>query len=48
MRIALADSFLHALARHDQAYVWAREHCLDCDPLTSEIDVVEWGGGARA
>lgn len=29
------------VARHDSAYVWAREHCLECDPLRSEIDVVE-------
>lgn len=34
------------VARHDQAYVWAREHCLDCDPLKSEIDLVEWDAGS--
>lgn len=34
-------------ARHDRAYTWAREHCFECDPLTSGIDVVERPDGGH-
>jgi mRNA-degrading endonuclease RelE of RelBE toxin-antitoxin system len=28
------------VARHDQAYAWARDRCIECHPVTGEIQII--------
>lgn len=34
------DLVLLWVARHDDAYVWARNHCMECDERTGAVGVV--------
>ncbi len=39
-----ADALLLFAARHDRAYAWARDRCIECHPVTGERRLVIRGG----
>jgi len=38
-RVDGANLMLLFVARHDEAYRWARDHCVECDPPNGEIRI---------
>lgn len=44
-RLDGASLTLLFLAQHDKAYRWARDHCIECDPLNGEISVARESAG---
>ena len=36
------------VARHDRAYAWARDRCIECHPVTGELYLVSTAAGTRA
>ena len=36
------------VARHDRAYAWARDRCIECHPVTGELYLVSTAAGNRA
>jgi hypothetical protein len=36
------------VARHDRAYAWARDRCIECHPVTGKLYLVSTAAGTRA
>jgi mRNA-degrading endonuclease RelE of RelBE toxin-antitoxin system len=41
------NTLLLWVARHDEAYAWARDRCISCHPITGEVQVIAEPDGKR-